>query len=84
MEFYFIAVALLFLIPFPKKWKFICQLRFIAMAMLALIGGVTTLMRTDSTLTLVGGIALILAALVFFILAFRGNQPAKKTGNSGK
>jgi len=78
MEFYFLFVALLFLIPFPKKWKFVWLLRLIGLAMVALIGGVTTLMRQQSTLELVGGIALILASLIFFSLAIRSQIPGKK------
>jgi hypothetical protein len=82
MEFYLLFVGLLFLIPFPKKWKFVWQLRFIGLAMVALLGGVTIMTKDQGTLSLAEGIALIGVSLVFFYLALRGRKPGKKTEKS--
>ena len=70
MEFIVLAVVILFLLPFPAKWKFVWRIRFIGLAVLALIVGLT-LTRMNGEAGQVGGVALMLVAAGLLYLALR-------------
>jgi hypothetical protein len=83
MEFILLAVVVLFLIPFPSKWKFVWQLRLLSLALLALIGGLTLTQMYGQT-GQIGGVALMLLSGVFIYLALRRRQPARQSGDKKK
>jgi hypothetical protein len=83
MEFTLLAVALLFIIPFPSKWKFVWQMRFLGLALLSLTSGIT-LSRMDGLAGQVGGVVLILVSLIFLYLALRRPRRAPRSGEERK
>lgn len=82
MEFAMLAVVLLFIIPFPAKWKFVWYIRFFGLAILMLISGLMLLPNFGLN-GRVGGGALILGSFIFFYLAFP-RQWRTQRARSGK
>jgi hypothetical protein len=83
MEFILLAVAILFLIPFPAKWKFVWQLRFLGLAVLALTGGITVSQMFGLT-GQIGGVLLMLTSVVFLYLALRYKRPVRRAAGEKK
>ncbi len=83
MEFVILFVALLFILPLPSKWKFVWQLRFLGLALLALTGGLT-LTQSYGQAGLIGGIALMLSSLIFFYLTVRPPRAVQRVKSEKK
>ncbi len=83
MEFILMAVVLLFIIPFPKKWKFVWRLRFLGLALLTLTTGIMIVPQFGLP-GQVGGVALILISGVLIYLTVRTQPSARRSGNEKK
>jgi hypothetical protein len=83
MEFAMLGVVLLFIIPFPAKWKFVWYIRFFGLAILTLISGLMLLPNFGLN-GRVGGGALILASLIFFYLSFPRQWRIQRARNGKK
>jgi multisubunit Na+/H+ antiporter MnhB subunit len=75
MEYVLMLSVILFILPFPKKWKFVRRLRLLSVALGALVSGVTLIMRFDLPGQIGGGV-LFAVAVAFFYLALR--KPARQ------
>jgi predicted branched-subunit amino acid permease len=78
MEFTLLAVFLVFMIPFPAKWKIVSQVRYLALALFALTAGFTLFPQYGLT-GQIAGIALILAAVLCFYMVLRLQRSTRRT-----
>jgi hypothetical protein len=74
MEFAIMAVVVLFVLPFPKKWRFVWRVRCIGLGVVGILVGLTVA-RMYGLGGEIGGAAILLASAGLLYLAFRPKMP---------